>query len=48
MDWLKQMNHDPGLLDAQIFTRLITAYVEQAWDAFRQKKPFVWHNPVAI
>ena len=31
--------------DTQIFNRQIASYVEQAWEAFSQKRAFVWHNP---
>lgn len=34
--------------DSRIFQQQITAYVEQAHEAFRLRKPFVWHNPVPI
>lgn len=34
--------------DSGVFNAQITAYVEQAWDAFRQRRPFVWRNPVQI
>lgn len=32
--------------DTRVFNRQITAYVEQAWDAFRHKRAFVWRDPV--
>lgn len=32
--------------DSGVFNAQITAFVEQAWDAFRQRRPFVWHDPV--
>lgn len=32
--------------DTSVFNQQITAYVEQAWDSFRRKQPFLWHNPV--
>ena len=32
--------------DTEIFNQQLTAYVEQAWDAFQAKRPFMWHNPV--
>jgi glycosyltransferase involved in cell wall biosynthesis len=32
--------------DTHIFNQQLTAYVEQAWQAFETKAPFVWHNPV--
>jgi glycosyltransferase involved in cell wall biosynthesis len=32
--------------DTVIFNQQITAYVEQAWESFERKRPFVWHNPV--
>jgi glycosyltransferase involved in cell wall biosynthesis len=31
--------------DRQIFNRQITAYVEQAWEAYSHNRKFVWHNP---
>jgi glycosyltransferase involved in cell wall biosynthesis len=33
--------------DTQVFNRQISAYVEQAYDAFRHKHAFVWRDPVA-
>jgi glycosyltransferase involved in cell wall biosynthesis len=33
--------------DTQVFNRQISSYVEQAWDAFRHKRAFVWRDPVA-
>jgi glycosyltransferase involved in cell wall biosynthesis len=32
--------------DTQVFNRQITAYVEQAWEAFQHKRAFVWRDPV--
>lgn len=32
--------------DTRVFERQISAFVEQAWDSFRRKVDFVWHNPV--
>lgn len=34
--------------DVRIFHRQITSYVEQAWDAFHHRKPFLWDNPVHV
>lgn len=45
--------YDPAILrqhalrfDTGIFHRQISAYVEQAWTAFRHQQPFVWQDPV--
>jgi glycosyltransferase involved in cell wall biosynthesis len=32
--------------DTEVFNRQITSYVDTAWDAFRHKQDFLWHNPV--
>lgn len=32
--------------DTSIFNQQIASYIEGAWDAFRHKQPFLWHNPV--
>jgi glycosyltransferase involved in cell wall biosynthesis len=32
--------------DTSVFHRQIGSYVEQAWDAFQNQKPFVWQDPV--
>jgi len=34
--------------DMQIFNRQITSFVEGAWEAFRHKHGFVWHNPMGV
>jgi len=34
--------------DAAVFNRQITAFVEQAWDAFRQRRPFAWRDPARV
>jgi glycosyltransferase involved in cell wall biosynthesis len=34
--------------DTSLFNQQISAFVEQAWDAFQQKRELVWHNPVGI
>ena len=34
--------------DTGVFTQQITAFVEQAWDAFRRRRPFVWQDPVQM
>lgn len=34
--------------DTSVFNQQISAFVNQAWDAFQHKRPFVWHNPVGI
>lgn len=31
--------------DTHIFNQQISAFAEQAWDAFRTGQPFVWHDP---
>jgi glycosyltransferase involved in cell wall biosynthesis len=33
--------------DTQVFNRQISSYVDQAWDAFRHKRAFVWRDSVA-
>jgi glycosyltransferase involved in cell wall biosynthesis len=33
--------------DTQVFNRQISSYVDQAWDAFRHKRAFVWRDAVA-
>ncbi len=32
--------------DRHVFEQQMTSYVDQAWDAFRTRKPFEWHNPM--
>ncbi|MBZ0292270.1 MAG: hypothetical protein K8L99_06850, partial [Anaerolineae bacterium] len=34
--------------DSHVFEQQISAFVDQAWDAFRHKQPFLWDNPVVI
>ena len=34
--------------DTAVFERQITTFVDQAWEAFRAKHDFVWHDPVAL
>lgn len=34
--------------DTTLFHQQMAAYVDQSWEAFRHKKPFLWDNPVAI
>jgi glycosyltransferase involved in cell wall biosynthesis len=32
--------------DSQVFQRQISAYVDQAWDAFQKQRRFVWQDPI--
>ncbi len=34
--------------DVDIFNRQITSFIDQAWEAFRHKRPFVWDNPIVV
>lgn len=34
--------------DTRVFNQQISAYVDQAWDAFRHNQPFVWQDPVMM
>ncbi len=34
--------------DREIFNRQITTFVDQSWEAFRHKHPFVWDNPIVV
>lgn len=34
--------------DTRAFNEQISSYVDGAWAAFQEKRPFVWHNPVTL